>query len=133
MAKKRQHSAPNQGPYFETFDQWLGCYSEEDDRNLDALYLVEEALEGTDIDAKRRKIAWPDGQRLSVIQCAKRIHASNPETPLELLESKILSWLEMVAPEHYSEQQLDELDRLTEKWIADHQAAIEKRSRTPDS
>ena len=40
------------------------------------------------------------------------------------------------APPDYSEKQLDELDRLTEKWIADHErqaAAAGKPGRTPDS
>ena len=135
MAKKRQPSTPEQeGPYLETFDQWLDSYSEQDDFNLDALDTVETALQAADVDARRRKIIWPDGQRLSITQSAQRIQAAHPQFPLDLIESKVVSWLDMVfAPEHYSEQQLDELDRLTEKWIAEHQAAVEKRSRTPDS
>ncbi len=32
------------------------------------------------------------------------------------------SWIEMgYAQEHYSQQQLDELDRLTEKWVEDYE------------
>jgi hypothetical protein len=40
------------------------------------------------------------------------------------------------APPDYSEEQLDELDRLTEKWIDDHERQAEaarKRVRTPHS
>jgi hypothetical protein len=86
------------------------------------------------VDAKRRKIIWKDGQRLSITQSAQRIHAAHTALPLDLIESKVVSWLDMCfAPETYSEKQLDELDRLTEKWIQDHQAAVETRSRTPDS
>jgi hypothetical protein len=40
MAKKRQHAPPQEGLYLETFEQWLGSYSEEDERNLDALDIV---------------------------------------------------------------------------------------------
>jgi hypothetical protein len=134
MAKKRQHSPSQEGLYLETFDQWLDSYSEEDERNLDALEVVETALQDADVDAKRRKIIWQDGRRLSITQSAQRIHAAHPELLLDLIESKVVSWLDMCfAPETYSEQQLDELDRLTEKWIEDHQATVEKRSRTPDS
>lgn len=134
MAKKRQHSPPQEGLYLETFDQWLNSYSEEDELNLDALEIVETSLQDADVDAKRRKIIWEDGQRLSITQCAQRIHAAHPEFSLDLIESKVVSWLDMCfAPETYTEQQLDELDQLTEKWIEDHQMAAEKRSRTPDS
>jgi hypothetical protein len=33
----------------------------------------------------------------------------------------LIDWIDMdYAPEHYSQAQLDELDRLTAKWISDH-------------
>jgi hypothetical protein len=33
----------------------------------------------------------------------------------------LIDWIDMgYAPEHYSQAQLDELDRLTERWVADH-------------
>ena len=36
----------------------------------------------------------------------------------------MIGWLEMeFAPETFSEEQLDELDRLTEQWVNNHQAA----------
>jgi hypothetical protein len=33
----------------------------------------------------------------------------------------LINWIEMeYAPDDYSESQLDELDRLTERWISDY-------------
>jgi len=62
-----------------------------------------------------------DGKRLSIDQSVQRIHADYPEFPLDLIEYKIIAWLEMgFAPESYSQEQLHELDRLTEQWIDDH-------------
>jgi hypothetical protein len=46
------------------------------------------------------------------------------------IEEYLFDWIEMdYAPEHYSKAQLDELDRLTARSIADHsrRAKISKR------
>lgn len=102
--------------------------------SIEALEIVWPRLGKANVDAKRRKIIWEDGQRLSITQSAQRIHAEYPQLPLDLIEQKVISWLEMeFAPETYSQEQLDELDQLTEKWVNAHQAAAEKRQRTPDS
>ena len=51
----------------------------------------------------------------------QRTHRDNPEFPVEMIETRLISWLEMeFAPETYSQEQLDEFDRLTEKWVDDH-------------
>ncbi len=85
----------------------------------DVVWMV---LEGADVDAKDRKIIWQDGQRLSIAQSVKRIHADYSDFALELIEDHLIGWLEMgFAPPSYSPDQLDELDQLTEKWVEDHQ------------
>jgi hypothetical protein len=74
-----------------------------------------------DVDAKARKLIWADGKRLSIDESVQRIHADYSQFPAERIEDRLISWLEMgYAPENYSQQQLDELDRLTERWIKDH-------------
>jgi hypothetical protein len=137
MGKRRKNQHPFQGGFpIESPDDWMASYSEADEISVAALDLVSSLLEKADVDARRRQIIWKDGQRLSITQSAKRIHADHPDLPLDLLESKVLSWLQMeFAPETYSEEQLDELDRLTEKWVDDHErkAARRKQPRTPDS
>ena len=51
----------------------------------------------------------------------QNIQTDYPNLPRELIESRLISWLDMeYAPESYSPEQLDELDRLTERWINDH-------------
>ena len=80
-----------------------------------------EALESAGVDARRRKIIWPDGKRLSIEQSAQRIHAQHPDMSRELIETHLCSWLEHCVPESYSERQLDELDRLVGPWIRDHE------------
>ena len=77
-------------------------------------------LETLHVDAKKRKIVWPDGKRLDLDASVEHIHADYPDFPRQLIESRLISWLEMdYAPEDYSPDQLDELDRLTEGWIAE--------------
>ncbi len=95
------------------------------------------SLEEADVDAKNRKIIWEDGKRLSITESVQRIHADRPDFPLDLIETHLIGWLEMeFAPPTYSQKQLDELDRLTEKWIEDHERqanAGRKRWRTRHS
>jgi hypothetical protein len=132
----KQQPPPLEGMAIESFDDWMASYSDADELSLGALETVSSLLEKADVDAKRRKIIWADGQRLSITQSAERIHADHPDLPLDLIESKVVSWLEMeFAPETYSQEQLDELDQLTEKWVDAHERKLAKRKqpRTPDS
>ena len=85
----------------------------------DAVWAV---LEKADGDARKRKIIWEDGTRLSTTEPVQRIHAGYPDYRPELLEEHLIGWLEMeFAPPTYSQKQLDELDRLAEKWIDHHE------------
>ena len=73
------------------------------------------------VDAKQRKLIWPDGKRLDLDESVQNIHTDYPEFPRELIESRLISWLDTeYAPPSYSPEQLDELDQLTERWINDH-------------
>ena len=68
-----------------------------------------------------RKLIWEDGRRLSIDESVQRIRGDYPDVPVELIETHLIAWLEMeFAPKSYSREQLDELDRLTEKWVNDH-------------
>ncbi len=94
-------------------------------------------LEKPDVDAKNRKIIWEDGKGLLITESVQRVHADRPDFPLDLIETLLIGWLEMeFAPPTYSQKQLDELDRLTDKWIKDHERqanAGRKRGRTRHS
>jgi hypothetical protein len=94
-------------------------------------------LERADVDAKERQIIWEDGERLSITASARRLGAEHPDYPLNFIEEHVTEWLEgEFAPPTYSREQLDELDRLTEAWVKDHQRQVKaagKRSRTRHS
>jgi hypothetical protein len=126
MGKQRDKHPFEDNPFIEGFLQWMA--SPEAQRSSEVRDTVWHLLEKADVDAKRRKIIWEDAQRLSITQSVQRIHADYPDLPLELIEEHLIGWLEMeFAPPTYSEKQLDELDRLTEKWIEDHERQAETR------
>lgn len=80
-----------------------------------------DVMEDVQLDARKRQFIWPDGGRLDIVQSIARIHQRYPDMRRDWIEEYLLDWIEMdYAPEHYSKAQLDELDRLTARWIADH-------------
>ena len=80
-----------------------------------------EALKNVQLDAKQRKLIWPDTKRLDLGQSVRRIKKEYPNLPNGKIEDYLLYWIEGdYTPEGYSEAQLRELDRLTGRWIADH-------------
>lgn len=120
--KTKLPDLPESNPFVDGLLEWMD--SPEGQLSIEATDLVLPILENVQVDAKARKLLWSDGERLTIDASVKRIHAQNPELPAELIEDKLISWLEMdYEPEGASQQQLDELDRLTEKWIDDHNRA----------
>jgi hypothetical protein len=135
MGKQRQKHPFEDNPFVEDLLEWM--HSAEGQLSDQVREAVWPLLDKAGVDAKKRKIIWQDGNGLSISEAVQRIHAEHPELPLELIEEHLISWLEMeFAPEHYSEEQLDELDRLTEKWIEDHERradTAQRRGRTRHS
>ena len=111
-------------PFVDDLIDWMGSAEGElSGVARDAVWMV---LEKVEVDAKQRRLIWEDGQRLSITESVQRLHADYPDFPLELIETHLIGWLEMeFAPPTYSQQQLDELDRLTEQWIDDHERQVE--------
>ena len=76
-----------------------------------------------DVDATHRRLIWEDGRRLSLHESVQRIHGDYPDFPVEMIETHLIAWLEMeFAQKAYSQEQLDELDQMTEQWVNDHYA-----------
>lgn len=124
MGKRPPQSAFADNPFLDGFLEWMD--SPEGELSGETSDAVCALLQEADVDAKRRKIIWADGKRLSIAGSVQRIHAACPDFPPELIEEHLIGWLEMeFAPATYSQQQLDELDRLTEKWIDDHERQAE--------
>jgi hypothetical protein len=85
-------------------------------------------LEDLELDAKQRQLIWPDAERLDLVQSIQRIQKLYPD---------LRNWIDLgYDPENYSQAQLNELDSLTERWVADHLRnanASKKRKRTRHS
>jgi hypothetical protein len=78
-------------------------------------------MEDVHLDAAQRRFIWPDGKRLDLDQSVARTHKQYPDFRRDWIEEYLIDWIDMdYAPEHYSQAQLDELDRPTAQWIADH-------------
>jgi len=94
-------------------------------------------MEDVHLDAKQRKFIWPDGQRLDLDESVAHVQKQYPDFRRDWIEEYLIDWIDMdYAPEHYSEAQLDELDKLTARWIADHKRrakASKKHGRTRHS
>ena len=135
MGKRQAQHPFADNPFLDGFSQWMGSAEGAlSGEVLDAVWML---LETADVDAKKRKIIWQDGNRLSIPESVQRIHADHPDFPPELIEAHVIGWLEMeFAPPDYSAARLEELDRLTEKWVDDHERQAEaarKRARTRHS
>ncbi len=135
MGKRQEQHPFEDHPFLEDFFDWMGSPEGELSGVVsDAVWML---LEKADVDAKNRKIIWEDGKGLSITESVQHIHADRLDFPLDLIETHLIGWLEMeFAPPTYSQKQLDELDRLTDKWIKDHERqanAGRKRGRTRHS
>jgi len=128
MSKRREKHPLENNPFVDDFLEWMG--SPEGQSDIEALDVVWLLLERTDIDAKKRKIIWEDGKRLSITESVQRIQKEYPDIAPDLIEEKIVFWLETFSPETYSQEQFDELDRLTDQWIDDHERQAERRQKS---
>jgi hypothetical protein len=115
MGKRREPSLFDDNPATRDFLEWMR--SPEGQAAGEVSGLVFGTLENASVDAKRRKIIWADGKRLSIEQSAERIHAEYPDTPRDLIEISVCSWFEHRALESDSEDQINELDRLFGPWM----------------
>lgn len=83
-----------------------------------ALFEVLDALEQASVDPHERRIVWPDGARLSIEETARRVHLQSG-APLDQVQSHVVGWLETTyEPRGLDEKQMEEFERLIERWIA---------------
>jgi hypothetical protein len=93
--------------------------SSEGQDSIETLDLAFDALQ--DVDARRRKIVWSDGKRLSIEESAARLHAKYPDMSCDLIETHVFGWLGGCAPESYTDEQMEEFDQLMEPWLEDYE------------
>jgi hypothetical protein len=103
----------------EDFLQSMG--SPEGMRSEEARDTVWPLLGTTRVDAKAGKFIWPDGKRLGIEHTVRRIDKDYPALGRDLIEDKVISWLEMeYVPKDYTPEQMDEFEELVDRWLEDH-------------
>jgi hypothetical protein len=134
MGKQRkEHPQDNvfeNKPFIEEYSDWID--SPEGELWTEICDALEDLLEDVQLDAKQRQFIWPDADRLDLEQSVQRIHEQYPDFPCDKIEEFLIDWIEMgYAPENYTQAQLDELERLTERWVADYmrRAKIAKKGK----
>jgi hypothetical protein len=112
-------------PFIEGLFEWMD--SPEGQQSIAVRDVLWDLLEGVQVDAKQRQLIWPGAkrtarkERLDLDQSVQRIQKMCLEFPGGEIEEFLLDWIDMGCdPENYSQAQLDELDKLTERWVADH-------------
>ena len=106
-------------PFVDGFLQWMG--SREGRQCIEVRDVLWDLLEDVELDAKQRQLIWPDAGRLDLVQSIQRIQKLYPDFPGHEIEEVLLNWIDMgYDPENYSQAQLNELDSLTARWVADH-------------
>ena len=128
MSKEYERSVWENNPFIDGLFEWMD--SPRGQLSDEVREVTWHCLGKVDVDATHRKLVWEDGRRLSIDESVQRVLGDYPDFPVELIETHLIAWLEMVfTPKTYSQEQIDELDRLTEKWVNNHysqrQTAIE--------
>lgn len=136
MGKQRkehpQDSIFANNPFLDGLFDWMD--SPEGQQCIAVRDVLWDLLEDVQLDAKQRTLIWPDAEPLDLEQSIQRIQKEYPDFPRDEVEEFLLDWIDMgYDPENYSQAQLDELDSLTERWVADHlrkKKASKKQKRT---
>jgi hypothetical protein len=123
MSKQRPEQSQDSifvdNPFVDGFLEWMG--SREGRQCIEARDVLWDLLEDLELDAKQRQLIWPDAERLDLVQSIQRIQKLYPDFPGHEIEEVLLNWIDFgYDPENYSQAQLNELDSLTERWVADH-------------
>jgi len=80
-------------------------------------------LDAIQVDAKAGKFIWPDGKRLGIEHTVQRIDKEYPELGRDMIENKVISWLEMeYAPKDLTPEQMDEFEELVDRWLERHES-----------
>jgi hypothetical protein len=77
-------------------------------------------LKDVGLDARERKFLWPGAERLDLDKSIRRINQQYPEFQEHNIKEFMIFWIRaLYLPEGCSESQMDELEKLTERWAED--------------
>ena len=111
MKKTSTHS----GGFLEDFLEWMG--SPEGAESMDALDYVFNALDGAIVDPVKRRINWPNGESLSIVQSVDRMSNVSGLDRQSIL-SHLIGWLQMgYMPEGLNEKQMELFENQIENWV----------------
>jgi hypothetical protein len=127
--RQRQKHPLAENPFAQELVDWMD--SPEGHSSIEVSDILWDLMEDVQLDARQRKIIWPEGKGLSIDQSVDRIHTLYPDFPSERIASFLTSWIEQYAPDSYSEEQLDELDRLTEEWLDQYERQVKPPAKRP--
>jgi len=90
-------------------------------KSMDALDCVFNALDGAKVDPFKRRIIWPDGERLSIDQSVERIRKDSGFDNQAIL-SHLIGWLQMeYTPEGFDEAQMERFENQIESWVEEYE------------
>src|SRR6516225_5019132 len=106
-------------PFLDGFFEWMD--SPEGERATEVLDTLLDLMADVHVDPKQRRLVWPDAGQLTLQQSIEHIQKQCPEFSVEEIEGHLLYWIESgYGPDNCSEQQLEELEKLSLQWVADH-------------
>jgi hypothetical protein len=129
VGKRAQpHPASENNSFLEGFSEWMDSPEGEVSREVsDEVWAL---MDSVGVDARNREIIWDDGTALDIEGCIQRIHRLFPDLPLQLIETHVLSWLEFgFVPQGWSQDRLQQLDGLIERWLSDYHRQRRRRKR----
>jgi hypothetical protein len=92
MGKPRQKHPLQDNPFAEGFLDWMD--SPEGQSSIEVSTTLWELMENVQLDARGRKIVWPDAERLSIDQSVEHSHKLHPHFAREQIASFLTSWIE---------------------------------------
>jgi ABC-type Fe3+ transport system substrate-binding protein len=85
-------------------------------------------MQNVELDARERRFVWSEDERLSVDQSVRHIRKQRPDFAADEIRRFLISWIENYAPEDYTDEQFEELDRLADAWVDELRQASGRRT-----
>src|ERR1700747_3108790 len=87
-------------PFIEGFFEWMD--SPEGEKHLEIYDVLSKLLEDVHLDARERKVIWPDAERLDIEQSVQRIQKLYRNFPHDEIQEFMIDWIALVhEPETY--------------------------------